>query len=362
MTPQSEEIPQGYEPVRFLYEALPAIVFSQPSHVEFKAWLLPDGIVQPTNGFHFRWLQQNPSVAMRFGLTSSELAGDDEQPVRLAAVRKGFVRLHYARGSGLMTVEAVEAHWSLFRQFIVGLWIAKNLDSVDTVHVHLMASSGLLLHKKIAELFRAEQKSDRIELLPIAKPALEEIKRFLVDHETAGQPMLVNMKFWILPSGEIVSAPGGHGQWLQENRQAIEPFGLDLEGIGHESFSGDPDSDLCIAAFRAGLYRATIGNGNLKVEGLLSQWERYAVHGVCCIVRAIHGLRQIGIYLMEDSGTEVAKSRVEDVRSVPEAKKVYSIPFSEGGWMYRVLLPSGEGCDPDPETYRVHNAMWNAHF
>ncbi len=189
MSHKPEDFPHGYEAVFPLYEAVPTIMFSQPQQEFFKAWLLPDGTVQPTNGYHFRWLQQHPSVAIGYGMTNDELAGEDEQPVRLAAVRKGFIRLHYALKSSLLTVEAVEEYWTPLRQFMVALWITKNFNSVDKVCLHLMSPSGKLLHKKVANLFRADSRSGKVELLPVAQSVSEEIKQFLIDLERAGQPL-----------------------------------------------------------------------------------------------------------------------------------------------------------------------------
>lgn len=105
-------------------------------HLTSKMWILPDGGIVSIDCWHFRWILSNAAVVGRFGLDVASLP-DEEDPVRIAAVRAGFFRVNYDLRYGRLTVEGLldRCHEPI-RQALFVLF-AENVDQVGWLVITL---------------------------------------------------------------------------------------------------------------------------------------------------------------------------------------------------------------------------------
>jgi hypothetical protein len=136
-----------------------------------KLWLQPNGRLVSLGGEqHDTWLQAHRDVAKRFGLTAAELRRD-HQGVRMAALRKGFIRVAYERGAGRLALEGMSKFWTGNVKSTLFMLIADNIGMIDQVAVNLFSDRGTLLVSKSASLFRYAD-NEKLERIPLISEAL----------------------------------------------------------------------------------------------------------------------------------------------------------------------------------------------
>jgi len=124
-----------------------------------KMWRLPDGTIQPLGGnLHDEWLKANPQVAARFGLTAKDLAGD-HQGVRIAALKKGFIRIAYELRTGHLVVESLYKFYTGQARTDVFMLVADNVEKIDRITISLLDDSATkLLTSRSENLFNFDDK------------------------------------------------------------------------------------------------------------------------------------------------------------------------------------------------------------
>lgn len=134
-----------------------------------KMWLLPDGTVQPLDGeLHDQWLQNHHLVAQKFGISDEDLFGDtaDHQTVRIAALKRGFVRIVYERGTGALTVEALHKYYNSQARSAIFMLVADNAEMIDRMTVNLLDDTATkLMSTRSENLFNYDDK-EKLNHLP----------------------------------------------------------------------------------------------------------------------------------------------------------------------------------------------------
>jgi hypothetical protein len=101
-----------------------------------KMWILPDGIAVSTRTLHFRWLQMNPVRVLTWGLDVASLP-DNEQLVRMAAVKRGFFRVNFEHRSGLLVCEGLKSHFSPLIRWVLLQIVRLNQEAVMRLRLTL---------------------------------------------------------------------------------------------------------------------------------------------------------------------------------------------------------------------------------
>ena len=130
-----------------------------------KMWILPNGKPVSITDLHYRWLQQNPEVALRFGLDLAALPNDDTT-IRIAALNRGFVRVNYEINHGRLTIEANARHWTPRIKDAIFVVISGNLDAVDSMKVHLLNAKAFIVKSGCATLFNFKNR-EKLDHLPL---------------------------------------------------------------------------------------------------------------------------------------------------------------------------------------------------
>jgi len=101
-------------------------------------WILPDGRVAPSSVWHYRWLLSNAELAISLGVPLDDLPAE-EQPIRLAALRAGFVRLNYDHKTGTLTIEANRLRLPGKVKQAIRAVVLKNINDVYTLTFNLLS-------------------------------------------------------------------------------------------------------------------------------------------------------------------------------------------------------------------------------
>lgn len=73
-----------------------------------KMWLFPDGQTVKAPGGHSAWLLKNRDKAKALTIDLAGLTvADDDQEIRLRALRVGMARVNYVKNGGVLTVEVM---------------------------------------------------------------------------------------------------------------------------------------------------------------------------------------------------------------------------------------------------------------
>jgi len=120
-----------------LFSELKAVASHKTDLLTSKMWILPDGKPVSLDQWHYRWLQNNPKIALKHKLDVKTLP-DEEQPVRVAALKKGFFRVNYERNSGTITIEGIAAKMHKKIKDAIFVIVIDNLKSIDRLRINLM--------------------------------------------------------------------------------------------------------------------------------------------------------------------------------------------------------------------------------
>jgi hypothetical protein len=105
-------------------------------HRTSKVWVLPDGEAVSLDRWHFQWILANPDTVGRFGLDVTSLPYV-EDPVRIAAIQAGFVRINYVFQTATVIVEAVVGRFQGAVARAVLHVLVENLAEIDRVRMNL---------------------------------------------------------------------------------------------------------------------------------------------------------------------------------------------------------------------------------
>jgi hypothetical protein len=120
-----------------LFSEMKAVSSYKTDELTSKMWILPDGKPISLNQWHYRWLQSNPKTAMKYGLDMKKLP-DEEQPVRIAALKNGFFRVNYERNTGSMTIEGLSSKFHKKIKDAIFVIAIDNLESIDRLKLNLL--------------------------------------------------------------------------------------------------------------------------------------------------------------------------------------------------------------------------------
>lgn len=120
-----------------LFSELKAVASHKTDLLTSKMWILPDGKPVSLDQWHYRWLQNNPKIALKYGLDVKTLP-DEEQPVRVAALKKGFFRVNYEYNSGTITIEGLSSKYHKKIKDAIFVIAIDNIRSIDRMKLTLM--------------------------------------------------------------------------------------------------------------------------------------------------------------------------------------------------------------------------------
>lgn len=128
-----------------------------------KAWILPNGKpVQLGGQWHHEWVNENPDIAKKYGLKTTE-SGEEN---RNDALKAGFARINLDNRSGQLTIEARAKDWRKLKPSITDL-IDKNLDDIDRMSVFLMNEDVTKVADSAGEsLFNYDTDAEKMQNLP----------------------------------------------------------------------------------------------------------------------------------------------------------------------------------------------------
>jgi hypothetical protein len=127
-----------------------------------KMWLMPTGELVPLTVWHFQWLLDHPDVTRKYRI---EIGGDTS--TRFSALKAGFVRINYERGSGTLTVEVHTKGWTEEVKERIFMLVVDNGPSLDHFQINVLNDSGCTERSGYAQLFQYDdpKKLDHIPLI-----------------------------------------------------------------------------------------------------------------------------------------------------------------------------------------------------
>ena len=132
-----------------------------------KFWILPTGRVQRLDSWHADWIIQNPGIVKRYGVKVDGLhPRDDEQEVRLRAIRGGFVRMRYTPNHGVLVAEAHVKRFTMEIRTAIRRFVKANAAYIDNFDIRLLDDKGMPIHHGRALLLRYDER-DRANHLPL---------------------------------------------------------------------------------------------------------------------------------------------------------------------------------------------------
>jgi hypothetical protein len=147
--------------LRSLTEGVPKLVEFESAAFTSKMWITPGGDVVPLEDWHYRYFK-DPVVAERWGVTYS----DNEQEVRVQALKVGFIRINYERKNGTLTVESFQKGWTKRAKDTIFMLVADNASSIDNIYVRVMNDDGMTVRQGSTQLFRYDDR-EKLEHIPL---------------------------------------------------------------------------------------------------------------------------------------------------------------------------------------------------
>ncbi len=133
-----------------------------------KMWILPDGDIVSLDSWHYRWILANPKRVAKFGLDTTTLP-DDEQSVRIAAIKRGFFRVNYEHRAGQLVIEGCRSRYGRDVKNAVFKIFIDNLKMIDRAKITLVddAVKKVLSNKEVVlfNLRSDEDKMDQIDTI-----------------------------------------------------------------------------------------------------------------------------------------------------------------------------------------------------
>jgi len=126
-----------------------------------KMWIDPTGKVIPLLTFHYEYFRDNPGEAAKYGIVYGE-----EDPTRLAALRKGFIRVNYERNGGMLTIEAGAKGWTQPAIDVIFMLIAVNREAIDCLKIAVLSETGAVIQSGRSRIFRYSE-SEKIKHIPL---------------------------------------------------------------------------------------------------------------------------------------------------------------------------------------------------
>lgn len=102
-----------------------------------KLWITPSNAFVPLACWHWEYFQ-DATISIRYRVNF-----EAEQPTRLAALRRGFIRVNYRVNGGWLTVETMR--WDRGARAAVGALITANRDSIDNLEIRALSDEGSTL-------------------------------------------------------------------------------------------------------------------------------------------------------------------------------------------------------------------------
>ena len=128
-----------------------------------KMWILPDGVPVSLDQWHYRWILANKSRVAKYGLDTTDLP-DDEQTVRIAALKKGFFRVNYEINNGALTVEGLSDRYSKKVKDALFMIVMNNLGRIDRINLVLVNDTVTsVTRKRSVELFMMQDDGEKME-------------------------------------------------------------------------------------------------------------------------------------------------------------------------------------------------------
>ena len=128
-----------------------------------KMWILPDGVPVSLDQWHYRWILANKTRVAKFGLDTTELP-DDEQTVRIAALKKGFFRVNYEINNGALTVEGIDTKYNKKIKDALFMIVMNNLNRIDRINLILVNDTVEAVSKRRSvELFMIHDDGEKME-------------------------------------------------------------------------------------------------------------------------------------------------------------------------------------------------------
>jgi len=148
-----------------IFEELQQVSAYKSDALTSKMWILPDGKPVSLNGWHYRWILGNPKRVAKYGLDVSKMK-DDEESVRKAALKAGFVRVNYEHRTGDLTIEGIKIKMHKKIKDAIFVIVMDNLSKLDRVNiVKFNDTITKVVSDKTATLFTLRDEADKLNEL-----------------------------------------------------------------------------------------------------------------------------------------------------------------------------------------------------
>lgn len=119
-----------------------------------KMWILPDRTIVPLTQMHFRWILANQADLLKDYKVSFTHIEQEEQPIRLHALKHGFTRVNYTRQHGKLTVECHNNYWNPWVWPSIRQLVVVNLDLIDNLRFNVVADDASTVATGFRQIFQ----------------------------------------------------------------------------------------------------------------------------------------------------------------------------------------------------------------
>lgn len=137
-----------------LFEGMKQLSSYKSDKLTSKMWILPNGSVKSIGGWHYQWIMDHAEeYSKKYGLDVEGVsaAPDNEQIIRIAAIKAGFFRVNYEIRNGSLTIEGCANKFNKQIKDAIFMLVMDNMNQIGYFNLNLFNDrvDGLLLSKSI---------------------------------------------------------------------------------------------------------------------------------------------------------------------------------------------------------------------
>lgn len=141
-----------------LFEGMKSLSSYKSDKLTAKMWILPDGSVKSISGWHYQWIINNKdNLTKKYGLNLDipESEYENEQVVRISAIKSGFFRVNYEVRNGSLTIEGLGDKFGKRIKDAIFMLVMENMEQIGYFNINLFNSKvDSLVFSKSIPLFR----------------------------------------------------------------------------------------------------------------------------------------------------------------------------------------------------------------
>lgn len=151
-----EKINQRYQSLKSLdlFEGMKPLSSYNSDKLTAKMWIFPDGKVKSISGWHYQFIMNNSEkFAVKYGINVAHIPAtpENEQPIRIAAIKAGFFRVNYEIRSGALTIEGLGSKFHKKIKDAIFMLVMDNMEQIGYFNINLFNDKvdGFVLQKSI---------------------------------------------------------------------------------------------------------------------------------------------------------------------------------------------------------------------